>query len=277
MTGKEALSQARKSLADNGIEDAPLECELLLRHTLKVSRVQLYLDLEHRLSPEQEETFWQLVSRRRDGEPAAYITGNREFYGLSFYVDRRVLIPRPETEMLVEKAIQLATTGTTTTIADIGTGCGAIAVSLALNLPQAKIYATDISTGALEVAAGNCRKHGVADRVYLLHGNMLAPLPEAVDLAIANLPYVREDDLPAADYEPRLALDGGSDGLERIGELCQQLASRLQPTGHLLLEIGQGQKTAVTSLLHSLFPGAIIETAPDLSGIERVVSLRRAG
>lgn len=276
MTLKQALSRARGILAENSIEDAPLECELLLRHALNLSRTQLYLDLDHELRPKQEEAFWHLIKRRLDSEPTAYITGHREFYGLDFYVDRRVLIPRPESELLVETALGLAQNHPLVTIAEVGTGCGAIAISLALSLPEAKIYATDISAAALEVAVVNCQKHGVVDKVHLLHGNMLDPLPEPVDLIIANLPYVKQSELArmgSARFEPRLALDGGSDGTERIRQLCRQVGGKLQPSGFLLLEIGQGQKRAVTAFLHTLFPNGKIEVMPDLSGIDRVVSL----
>jgi release factor glutamine methyltransferase len=279
LTLKQALSRARDILAKNSIEDAPLECELLLRYALNLSRTQLYLDLDHELHHKQEEAFWHLIKRRLDGEPTAYITGHREFYGLSFYVDRRVLIPRPESELLVETALGLAQNYPLFTIAEVGTGCGAIAISLALNLPEAKIYATDISAAALEVALVNCQKHGVVDRVYLLHGNMLAPLPKRVDLIIANLPYVKQSELArmsSARFEPRLALDGGSDGMERIRQLCRQLDNKLQPNGFLLLEIGEGQGRGVTTLLHDLFPSSKIEVMPDLSGIDRVVSLSLA-
>jgi len=274
MTLKQALSHARGMLAVNNIEEAPLECELLLRHALKISRVQLYLDLNHELSPEQEETFWSLITNRLNGEPTAYITGHREFYGLDFYVNRNVLIPRPESELLVEKALGLAQNCPVFTIAEIGTGCGAIAISLALNLPLAKIYATDISASALKVALLNCQRHKVVDRICLLPGNLLEPLPEPVDLIVANLPYVRELELPRpVNFEPLLALNGGSDGLEKIRQLCSQLSGKLRPKGCLLLEIGQGQRRAVTTLLRSLFPTTEIEVAPDLIGIDRVVSL----
>jgi len=276
LTLKQVLSRARGILAENSIEDAPLECELLLRHALNLSRTQLYLGLDHELRPKQEEAFWHLLKRRLDGEPTAYITGHREFYGLDFYVDHRVLIPRPESELLVETALGLAQNYPLSTIAEVGTGCGAIAISLALSLPEAKIYATDISAAALEVALVNCQKHGVVDKVHLLHGNMLDPLPEAVDLIIANLPYVKQSELArmgSARFEPRLALDGGSDGTERIRQLCRQAGGKLRPSGFLLLEIGQGQKRAVTAFLHTLFPNGKIEVVPDLSGIDRVVNL----
>ena len=276
MTLKQALSQTRGILAANNIEDTPLESELLLRHTLKINRVQLYLDLSRELSPKQEKIFWHLIKRRLNGEPTAYITGHREFYGLDFYVNPGVLIPRPESELLVEKAINLAYQRPISTIAEIGTGCGAIAISLALNLPEAKIYATDISAPALKVALFNCQKHGVANRICLLQGNMLDPLPEPVDLIVANLPYVKESELSetgAASFEPMVALNGGAAGLEKIRQLCQQSGSKLRSQGCLLLEIGQGQGKAVTTLLRSLFPSVAVEVTPDLSGIERVVSL----
>jgi len=276
MTLKQALSHAREMMKANDIEDFPLESELLLRHTLKINRVQLYQDLDEELSLKQEKTFWKLIKRRLSHEPTAYITGHREFYGLDFYVNPHVLIPRPESELLVELALSTAANQQLSTIADIGTGCGAIAISLALNLPQSKIYATDISSSALEVAQINCNKHGLVKRIHLLQGDMLNPLPEPVDLIVANLPYVRKAELPRiipAKFEPLLALDGGPDGLQKISQLCRQVKNKLRPTGYLLLEIGQGQRKAVTSLLHSFFQCANIEVTLDLGGIDRVVSL----
>ena len=276
MTLKQTFSHARGILNANNIEEAALESELLLRHTLNISRVQLYLNLDYELGSKEEGTFWYLIERRLSEEPTAYITGHREFYGFDFYVDRSVLIPRPESELLVEKVLKLAQNRTMPTIAEIGTGCGAIAISLALNLPQTKIYATDISASALKVALFNCRKHGVASRICLLQGDMLDPLPEPVNLIVANLPYVKESELPptySASFEPLLALNGGSDGLGKIRQLCCQVHNKLCPDGHLLLEIGQGQRRAVTTFLHRLFPSAKMEVTPDLSGIDRVVSL----
>ena len=270
MTLTQVLSRTREILASSNIEDASLESELLLRHTLNIDRVQLYLELNRELSPDHEETFWHLIRRRLNGEPTAYITRHREFYGLDFYVDSRVFIPRPESELLVEKALNLAQNRSLSTIVEIGTGCGAIAVSLALNLPQARIYAIDISPSAAEVALINCKKHRVEDRVHLLQGDMLGPLSGPVELVVANPPYVRELELShTASYEPTLALNGGSDGLQEIYRLCHQLGEKLCPDGCLLLEIGQGQASAVTKFLHGIFLGAKVE----ISGIDRVVSM----
>ncbi len=276
MTVKQTLACAREVLTANCIEDASLESELLLRQALGISRVQLYLDLNHEVNPRQAETFWRLIKRRLSHEPTAYILGHREFYGLDFYVDPNVLIPRPESELLVDKALELAQNHTVSTIVEVGTGCGAIAISLALNLPQAKIYAIDISAAALKVARLNCREHGVEDRIILLEGDMLDSLPESVDLIVANLPYVKESELSSLgtlNSEPSLALNGGSDGLEKIRWLCTQTSDKLRPGGCLLLEIGLGQRRAVTTFLRRLFPLAKIEVAPDLSGIGRVAGL----
>ncbi len=274
MTLQQALSQARGKLAASGIEDASLEAELLLRHSLGMERVQLYLDIGRDLDPREEAAFSQLLGRRLKGEPSAYITGHREFFGLDFRVGPDVLIPRPETELLVEKAIQVARERSISRIAEIGTGCGAIAISLVLALPAVRLYATDISASALEVARLNCQKHKVMDKVQLLRGDMLEPLPEPVDLIVANLPYIGASELAAsglASFEPRLALDGGADGLDKIRRLCRQAGVKLRPRGILLLEVGQGQAMPLVTFLRGLFPKAQVEVFPDLGGIERMV------
>jgi release factor glutamine methyltransferase len=268
----EALNHSRAMLAQNAIVDAALEAELLLRHTLKIDRTQLYLDLKRELSLQDERAYEALIKRRLGGEPAAYIIGHHEFYGLDFYVDSNTLIPRPESELLVETALRLAPDHHLT-IADIGTGCGAIAISLALELPQAKIYAIDISSAALEVASRNCQRHSVADRVNLMQGDMLEPLPAPIDLIIANLPYVRQSELSHRNFEPLIALDGGAKGTESIEKLCRQAQHKIAHGGSMLLEIGQGQGKSITSLLSNLFPDGNIEVLADLGGIDRVVSL----
>jgi release factor glutamine methyltransferase len=209
---KEALARARKLLTDNNIDDAALEGEILLRHVLKIDRARLFTTLDSNVSSSEVDTLKKMVQRRVKGEPSAYITGNKEFYGLDFIVNRQVLIPRPETELLVEQAINLCRNYKYKTIVDIGTGCGTIAVSLAVNIPSVKIYATDISNQAIKVTEQNCLKHGVKDRITLLQGDMLEPLLESIDVIVANLPYVREADIPGQgplSFEPQLALNGG--------------------------------------------------------------------
>ena len=277
MNLKQALSQARKILVENKIDDASIEGEILLRHVLGIPRAQLFSSLDNDIGADQFDDFMKLVARRANGEPTAYITGHREFYGLDFALNRHVLIPRPETELLVGKAISLCRKYGYSKIVDIGTGCGAIAVSLAVNLPAVKIYATDISTEALKLAEQNCVKHGAAGRIALLTGDLLEPLPEPVDLIIANLPYVRAADIPAKgplSFEPKLALNGGEKGLDKIKLICHQAGKKLKKNGSLLLEAGQGQAEEVVGNLHNIFPQAPIDIEKDLSGIIRVICLR---
>lgn len=280
MTLRETLCQARDVLAPHSKADARLEAELLMMDALRVGKTELYLQLEQPLSTTDTESFWWLVQRRLGHEPTAYILGNWQFYGIDFYIDRHALIPRPESELLVEEALKLAEDhfplGTTCSIADVGTGSGAIAIALALHLPEAKIYATDISATALEVARINCQKHGMTRRVQLLIGNMLEPLPEPVDIIVANLPYVRDSELSHLSpeiqmFEPEIALAGGADGLDKIRQLLPQAKQRLLPKGIMLLEIGQRQGHAATALVRSHFPHAQIDLIPDLGGVDRVV------
>jgi release factor glutamine methyltransferase len=267
---KKLLSVIRERLSSAGIEEAPLEAELLMRHALNLDAVAFLNNLEREITPQQAQLMDSIVDRRLSGEPLAYITGIREFYGLEFAVNPSVLIPRPETEHLVEKALELARQVPSPIIADIGTGSGAIAVSLTVNLPHARIYATDISPEALDVARLNALRQGVGGRITFLVGDLAAPLPEPVDILIANLPYVKSSDC-ASIPEPHLALDGGEDGLDVIERLCAGLEGKLKLGGWVLLEIGQGQEEAVKSMLKAALPSAQIETIKDLAGIERVV------
>jgi release factor glutamine methyltransferase len=274
---KQALFRAKMLLTGNNIEDASIESEVLLRYVLGIDRARLLASLDADISPEQRQNLMKLVARRSKGEPTAYITGHREFYGLDFNVNPNVLIPRPETELLAEKAINLCRQYHYSKIADIGTGCGAIAVSLVVNIPSVTVYATDISAEALDVAGKNATKHNVEDRITFLKGDLLEPLPEPVDLVTANLPYVRQRDIPdkgLLSYEPAAALDGGKEGLDKIGGLCGGVGEKLNSNGSLLLEIGEGQGEAVRAILHKYYPAANIEIEKDLAGIERMVMLR---
>jgi release factor glutamine methyltransferase len=245
-----------------------------------MSKTQLHTKPEMYLSSAETEHLRHLVQRRLNNEPSAYILGRCEFYGIELYVDYHTFIPRPETELLVEKAVELAhhisQPEKQVTIADIGTGCGAIAISLALALPQAKIYATDISASALQVAEMNCQRHAVTGQVELLHGNLLEPLPQPVDMIVANLPYIRtcefKDLSPEIiDFEPTTALAGGRNGLDKIRQMLEQMPGKLGAC--FLLEIGQGQGKIATSVVDSYFPQASIELIPDLGGIDRVVKV----
>jgi len=279
---REALQSTTQTLCRAGIADASVEAELLLGYVLGMSKTQIYTKPERSLTSVETKRLWHLVRRRLDHEPAAYILGHCEFYGIDFYIDHHTFIPRPETELLVEKAGELAQRishqGEQITIADIGTGCGAIAVSLALALPQVKIYATDVSAAALQVAEINCRRHGVNSQVKLLQGNLLESLPQPVDMIVANLPYIKNCEFgdlspEIRDYEPTMALAGGEDGLDRIKQMLEQMPGKLSYGACFLLEIGQGQGEMVTSLIKSYFPEVSIELISDLGGIERVVKV----
>ena len=272
-----ALAQAAAVLEKANIEEARLDAEILLAHALGITRAQLHAHPQGQLSSAELANYRQLIERRARHEPVAYIVGHQEFYGLDLLVDSRVLIPRPETELLVEKAIEISQRRSV--VADVGTGSGAIAVSLAIHLPQVLVYATDASAGALEVAARNCRRHGVEDRVHLLQGHLLEPLPEPVDLIVANLPYVSQAEwaqLPPEIncYEPREALDGGLDGLDRIRRLLARAGEYLRPQGAILLEIGATQGEAVVALARCHFPAARVEIARDYAGLDRVVMVK---
>jgi release factor glutamine methyltransferase len=272
----EVLAKARRLLAYKKIVDATLEGEILLRYGLGISRAQLFAELDSDISQSDVDRVLQLVERRIKGEPSTYITGIKEFYGLDFLVNQCVLIPRPETEILVEQAINLCRNYNYKKVADIGTGCGAIAISLAVNVQDIEVYATDISDEALDVARQNCEKHGVGDRITFLHGNLVEPLPERVDILVANLPYVKEADIPGEgplSYEPRQALDGGKKGTEKIWDFCWRASAKLKNKGCLLLEIGQGQAAEVKIALMANFLEGSIEIYKDLAGIDRVVKL----
>ncbi len=279
MNRQEALREAAATLSARQVADPRPEAELLLAHALAVSRAELYASPDEPLTPSQSDAYHRLVERRAAGEPYPYITGRREFFGLDFEVNPHVLIPRPETELLVEMAVELARNkyrGQPLAVADAGTGSGAIAVSLAKSLPNAEIYATDISGEALDVASRNAEKHGVEDRITFLRGDLLAPLPEAVDLVVANLPYVTAKDYRSLqreirEHEPESALLGGEEGLDYIYRLLDQSPERIRPRASIILEIGSEQSSKVIARARSVFPGAKIEVLKDLAGMDRAV------
>jgi release factor glutamine methyltransferase len=283
MTLSRMLQRSARLLLMNGIEAPYTEAKILLGHITSMSPVQIYTEPEQTLSCREKDDLRKLVARRLKHEPIAYILKNKEFYGINFHIDSRVLIPRPETETLVDAAIQFAGNRSQNlkrqlAVADIGTGCGAIAVSLALNIPESKIYATDISSAALEVAALNCKEHGVTQQVALLLGDLLQPLPKPVDLVVANLPYVKSSDFSKlsaeiAEFEPGIALDGGESGLDCITRLLLQLSNKIIAGGCLLLEIGQNQDRDVSRLIGGYLGGRNFEFLEDLNGINRAVKI----
>jgi release factor glutamine methyltransferase len=275
MDAQELLKWAIRVLREQGIESPRLDAEILLAHTLGLTRSQLHAKLDDQTDPVAEETFRSLVSRRAEHEPVAYITGHKEFYGLDLAVDRRVLIPRPETETLVEVALSIARRDDISPLAEVGVGSGAIAVALAVNLPSVEIFAIEASAGALAVAEANCQRHRVLDRVHLLSGDLLQPLPEPVGFIVANLPYVSREELKTLPpdiikYEPLSAIDGGEDGLRQVDRLLGQAPSRLKPPGIICLEIGATQALAVNELVRQEFPGATVGLVRDLAGLDRV-------
>jgi release factor glutamine methyltransferase len=279
MTGREVLRRGTVALRSAGIESAEFEAELLLRHALHRDRAYLYAHLPEELSPEQEQTYLELVRRRQQHRPTAYLTGVREFYGIELYVAPGVLIPRPETELLVDESIRLLrhlAPGIDPVFVDVGTGSGAVVLAVASQAPQARCFGIDRSRAALAVAGLNAKRPRLAGRVEFLHGDLLAPLPVSADVVAANLPYIPtalwETLAPEIrDHEPREALDGGADGLDVVRRLIAEAPQYLRPGGALLLEVGDGQAEPVLELLAVAFPACRRYSLPDLAGIERVV------
>lgn len=286
-TWGEALWTATQTFRDAGTTATPdLDAAVLLGHIVGASRAALLAYPERLLVPEQAAQMRALVARRLAGEPVAYLTGHREFMGLDFQTDARALIPRPETELLVEAALQEARrrldVGEVPIAADIGTGSGTIAISLAAHEPRLpRVYATDISADALALAAENARRLGVTGRIMLLQGDLMAPLPEPVDLLLANLPYVAPRDAHAlprdvSQYEPSLALYGEDEGLGHFRRLFAMAPAGLRSGATLLLEIGYDQRTAVEALARATFPAGTVRVVADYAGWERVVVVRTA-
>ena len=284
-TIRETLTQATQQLTQAGLQHPRLEAQVLLGHVLEVERATLYTYPNRQLTTEQEQRFNALLARRAQGEPVAYLTGHKEFYSLDFLVDSRVLIPRPETEHLVDEALKVIQNrlqaGQQPIVADIGTGSGIIPITLAVQEPRLPyLYACDISSAALQVAHLNCQLHHVEQRVRLLQGNLLDPLPEPVDVLTANLPYVGTDemsmlDTDVRDYEPHLALFSGPQGLDLLQRflLDAQQPGKLKPGATLLLEIGYQQREPLTQLLQKIWPSASFRFMQDYGGYDRLLCI----
>ena len=282
----EALAFAHGQLLTT---DSPaLTAQVLLAHVTGLTRTQLLARPDQPLTEGQQAQYAALLARAADGEPLAYLIGEREFCGLPFWVDNHVLVPRPETELLVE----LGTAARPRRILDVGTGSGCLAITLALRLPQAVVMAVDISPEALALARRNAARHGVERRLAFIRSDLLSawlppadpfathlPVarPPAFDLIVANLPYIDSEELrglAVARHEPALALDGGPGGLKLVERLLRQAPRFLTPHGQLLLEIGAAQGAAAVALARAAFPHAGVTLHPDLAGLDRVVAVR---
>jgi len=286
LTIKDAYLNGRAHLEALGASEPAIEAEVLLRFVLGWDRARLYTHWNAPMPPEAFTRYSALLDERARRRPVHYIVGEREFMGLSFLVDERVLIPRPETEVLVEYAAQWIRERGAGTIADIGTGSGAIAVSLAHRLPGIAVHATDISTEALQVARANAQRHGVADRLHFHVGDLLEALPGPLrgrlDAVVSNPPYVPEDQAfllspEIRDFEPARAIFVPGDGSLLQRRLIETAPPWLRPGGLLAVEVGAGQADAVaaTMLADGRYAGVI--RLPDGVGIERAVVARRHG
>ncbi|WP_409343711.1 peptide chain release factor N(5)-glutamine methyltransferase [Paenibacillus sp. MBLB4367] len=283
---REAYLKASSFLRDKGVADSAANAELLLQHALGLDRTSLLLRWSEPFPAEREAVWCELLDRKAAGEPAQYIIGEQEFYGLPFTVNRNVLIPRPETELLVERMIaegrRLWPDGSPL-LADVGTGSGAIPVAIAVNCPSWRVMSSDISSGALETARGNAVRNGVSDRVELMQGDLLAPYIErglAIDLLVSNPPYISTGDMAGLqpevkDYEPHSALDGGVEGLDLYRRMVAQLAELKAIPRVVGFEVGQGQAREVARMLSGAADWTKIDLIADLAGIERhVVAIR---
>ncbi len=279
-TLRDFLREARERLAAAGAPEPRLEAEVMLSDALGAPRLRLYAAQDEPLPDATAEALESVMRRRVRREPLAYVLGHREFYGVDLSVGPAVMVPRPETELLVERAMLLCMERMDAgrpVVVDVGTGAGGIAINLALHLPRAEIYATELSEDALAVAEANIRRHGVGERVALLQGDLLEPVARTCDVIVANLPYVPSGRLPTLQpelaWEPSLALDGGENGLAVIRRLVGQAALKLAGDGVVLLEIDPGQSEPLSRLAGVLFPDAKVSVEKDLAGLERVFML----
>ena len=272
-------------LASRGSESPRLDAEVLLAFVRGCQRIALYTAFDVPVNDDERARFRGLVKRRGEGEPVAYLVGSKEFFSLPFGVSPAVLIPRPETEGLVIRVIDICqSAGEQARIVDVGTGSGAIAVTLAKRMPRATFVATDISPAALAVARDNATRHGVADRIEFVECDLL-DTPAAVgpwDVIVSNPPYVREDEFDALPrdvrlHEPRTALVSGPTGVEVIGRLAAAAAKTLAPGGWLLVEVGPSTATAAEQVIAAHAELVPEPTLKDLAGLPRIVQARRRG
>jgi len=281
LTLYEALARARARLAEAGISeaDASLDVDLYARTILGWDKARLLIEQQSPVPGPLEPTLSEWIERRILREPTAYIIGHREFWGLDFTVTPAVLIPRPETESIVDEGVALARALPSPRLADIGTGSGCIAVALARELPGARFVATDVSEGALAVARANAERHGVADRIEFVATSYLDGVEGGFDVITANPPYVRDGDKPGLSqdvrHEPDVALFGGTEGLRDIGGVLAAASASLLPGGWLVMEFGYGQEPGVERLVSMQTALRLHRVQPDLQGIPRTAIIQR--
>lgn len=280
MTVGEALQQAAKRLSSNS-SSPRLDAEVLLAHVLGLSRASLLANSQQILTAEQSVAMESLIERRSLGEPVAYLTGHKEFYGLDLFITPDVLVPRPETESVVDACLEALEDLDNSQLADIGTGSGAIVVAITTHNSRVRASATDISRSAIEVARRNCERHGVSDRVTLYTGHLLQPLLGKFlgkfNVIAANLPYVPpgEASPDVAIWEPNVAVfGGGDDGTALIREFLREAPAYLLPGGMVVMETAHSQGTLVAELAKRAFPGAAVEVRKDLAGYDRIVIIK---
>ncbi len=266
-------------LTQADIDSPRITAEVLLAHALTTTRSALLARSDMALTPDQLSQFQIDLDRILKHEPLAYVIGHKEFYDLDLLTDARALIPRPETECLVEKAIKLFEAHPRPTIVDVGTGSGAIAVTLAKHLPNAIVIATDLSADAIDLARSNARKHDVEPRIDFLVGHLLKPILDQVDLITANLPYINDGDWPylaktIRGHEPQMAFTGGAHGLDLITEFLIDAPRCIKPQGVILMEIGAYHGDEVSELARQNFPHAKISIEPDYAGLDRLAVIQ---
>ncbi|MCH8849075.1 MAG: peptide chain release factor N(5)-glutamine methyltransferase [Chloroflexi bacterium] len=272
------LDDTARRLAAVGIDDPRLEADVLWMKALDIDRAQLYARLHDDPAEAHATAAEALTARRLRREPLAYVTGTREFYGIDLTIRPGVLVPRPDTETLVDEAISVLAhrAEPAPVIADIGCGSGAIALALAANVADATVHAVDRSPAAVGLTRANAERHGLGERVRVYLGDLTAPLPEPVDLIAANLPYVRSDELPTLEpevsvFEPAEALDGGADGLDLVRRLLREAPAHLKPGAAVLLELDPRQFDEAAAFAAEAMPDARARSVRDLAGRERVL------
>jgi release factor glutamine methyltransferase len=278
-TIRDVLDWAARDFSARGIDSPRLDAELLVASALGIDRIGLYLDLNRPLLEVERDAIRPLVARRREREPVAYILGRRDFYGRTFEVTPDVLIPRPDTETLIDHALDLIPPDSNSRVLDVGTGSGIIAITLAAERATIEVTATDVSAAALAVAARNAEAHGVAERIHFELAD-LVPESEAYDLVVSNPPYIPSSEIDALEdevrvHEPRAALEAGQDGLDVVKRLLVAAGDATETGAHMLIELGAGQSPAVASLAEASPFWEMVTAYADLNRIERVAHLRR--